>query len=548
MSVILRPYQQEIETGVFEAWQQPRADGPVNVLAVAPTGAGKTKIMASVIKKINDPTMSIAHRQELVSQISMALAQNEIYHRVIASDSVVRFCISRHIEEFGRNYHHDSSPDMVAGIQTLPRRKDNLVQVLNKVKVWNGDEAHHFCPNNQWGKGVELLPNAYGLGVTASPLRADRKPLGRMNGGLFDHMISGPSMRDLINLGYLSEYRLIAPTISIDRAQIPLSDATGELNQTKAREASHKSRIVGDIVDNYLKFAPGKRGIAFVVDIETAKETADRFNAAGAKAMAVSAKTPDKIRQDAIRRFSRGDISVLVNVDLFGEGFDVPAVEVVMMGRPTESFGLYLQQFGRALRIFEGKTYGIIIDHVGNWLRHGLPDAKRSWSLEADLRGTPRGKADPEVMPLRRCSACFAAYEAITITCPYCGNVEQPESRSGPEFVDGDLTELSPEYLAKLRGEISAVESGRALIPNNITDPVIIRAIENNFRKRQAAQLELRDTINLWAGVETKVHDRTDSQAYRLFYHRFGVDVSTAQTLKTAEMMKLTEQIREGFH
>ena len=507
-----------------------------------------TAIMSSVVKKIQEPTVSIAHRQELVSQISVALARNEIHHRVIASDSVIRFCISRHVEEFGKNYHHDKAPDMVAGIQTLPRRKKDLSQILHQVKMWNGDEAHHFCPDNQWGKGVELLPNAFGLGVTASPLRADRKPLGRINGGLFDHMVVGPSMRDLITMGYLSEYRLIAPTMSIDRSQIPLSEATGELNQTKAREASHKSQIVGDIVDNYMKFAPGRRGIAFVVDIETAKETAERFNAAGIKAMAVSSKTPDKIRQDAIRRFSRGELKVLVNVDLFGEGFDVPAVEVVMMGRPTESFGLYLQQFGRALRIFDGKLYGIIIDHVGNWLRHGLPDAKRLWSLEADLRGTPRGKRDPDVMPLRRCSACFNAYEAITNKCPYCGHVEEPESRSGPEFVDGDLTELSPEYLAQLRGEISNIQHGRAAIPHNISDPVIIRAIENNFRKRQTAQQELHDTINLWAGIQTQVHDRTDSQAYRIFYHTFGTDVSSAQLMNTAEMMKLTDQIREGFH
>ena len=582
MSIILRPYQEQIESGVFDTWQKPRADGQagtVNTLAVAPTGAGKTAIMSSVVKKIQEPTVSIAHRQELVSQISVALARNDIHHRVIASDSVIRFCISRHVEEFGKNYHHDNAPDMVAGIQTLPRRKDNLAQKLNQVKMWNGDEAHHFCPDNQWGKGVELLPNAFGLGVTASPLRADRKPLGRINGGLFDHMVVGPSMRDLITMGYLSEYRLIAPTMSIDRSQIPLSEATGELNQTKAREASHKSQIVGDIVDNYMKFAPGKRGIAFVVDIETAKETAERFNAAGIKAAAVSAKTPDKIRQDAIRRFSRGELKVLVNVDLFGEGFDVPAVEVVMMGRPTESFGLYLQQFGRALRIFDGKLYGIIIDHVGNWLRHGLPDAKRLWSLEADLRGTPRGKRDPDVMPLRRCSSCFNAYEAITSTCPYCGHVEEPESRAGPEFVDGDLTELSPEFLASLRGhveepesragpefvdgdltelspeflaslrgQVDAIQHGRAAIPHNISDPVIIRAIENNFRKRQAAQQELHDTINLWAGIQTQVHDRTDSQAYRIFYHTFGTDVSSAQLMNTAEMMKLTEQIREGFH
>jgi DNA repair protein RadD len=341
MGVILRPYQQDVETGIFEAWQKPRADNTVgtrNVLAVAPTGAGKTAIMSSVTKKITSPSASIAHRQELVSQISLALARNEIYHDIIAAEPVIRFCIGRHIEELGKNFHHAKAPVATAGVQTIIRRGDSLKQWCSSVGMWNIDEAHHVTPDNSWGKAVNMFPNAFGLGFTASPLRADRKPLGRALGGIFDHMVLGPTMRELIRMGYLSEYRLIAPTLSIDRAQIPISEATGELNQTELRKAAHKSTVTGDIVENYLKFASGMRGIAFVVDIEQAKETAERFNAAGVKAMAISSKTPDLIRQDAIRRFSRGDLTVLVNVDLFGEGFDVPAVEVVMMGRPTESF------------------------------------------------------------------------------------------------------------------------------------------------------------------------------------------------------------------
>lgn len=543
MTITLRPYQQQIQSDVFEAWQ----GGNKNVLAVAPTGAGKTAIMSSVTKNISDPSVSIAHRQELVSQISVALARNDIYHRIIASEQVVKFCISRHVEEFGKNFHHHNAPVATAGVQTIIRRGDSLRQWCASLKMWNIDEAHHVTPDNSWGKAVDMFPNAFGLGFTASPLRADRKPLGRALGGVFDHMVQGPSMRDLINTGYLSDYRLIAPTLSIDRSQIPVSEATGELNQTKTREASHKSQIVGDIVENYLKFASGKRGITFVVDIETAKDVANRFNAAGVKAMAVSSKTPDRIRQDAIRRFGRGDLTVLVNVDLFGEGFDVPAVEVVMMGRPTESFGLYLQQFGRALRMFDGKLFGIIIDHVGNWKRHGLPDAKRLWSLEQDLRGTPRGKPDPDVIPLRRCTSCFSTYEAITNTCPYCGHVEVPEARNGPEFVDGDLMEIDAETLAKMRGEVELIENGEPKIPYG-ADGAIVGALQKHFKARQLAQQELRDCINMWAGIQIQVHDRTESNAYRLFYHTYGMDVLTAQSMKTKEMINLTEEIRKGFH
>jgi DNA repair protein RadD len=548
MTVTLRPYQAEIETQIFEAWQRPRADGEkgaTNVAVVAPCGAGKTVIMSSVVSKIREPSASIAHRQELVSQISIALARNGIYHNLIAPEPVRRFCIGRHVEELGKNYYHAKAPAAVTGIQTLVRRGDQLKQWLPSVKAWNIDELHHCTPDNIWGKGVGMFPNAFGMGYTGTPIRSDRKPLGRVNGGLFDHMVLGPTPRELIKAGYLSEYRLIAPTLSIDRAKIKVSETTGEFNQDELREAAHKSQIVGDIVENYLKFTPGQRGIAFVVDIEQAVETAQRFVAAGVCAMAVSSKTPDLIRQDAIRRFSDGRLQVLVNVDLFGEGFDVPAVEVVMMGRPTESFGLYIQQFFRALRLFLGKLFGTVIDHVGNYIRHGLPDAARMWSLEQDLRGTPRGERDPDVLPMRRCSACFSVYEAITRTCPYCGHVEVPESRGGPEFVDGDLTELSPEFLAQLRGEVAAIETGSATLPYGVTDPRIIGAVQKNFRLRQEAQRELRDTINLWAGIETTVNERTESQAYSVFYHRFGVDVLGAQKMPRADMVKLTEKIRE---
>tara|TARA_R110000851_G_scaffold32845_2_gene87828 strand:- start:548 stop:2206 length:1659 start_codon:yes stop_codon:yes gene_type:complete len=551
MPVILRPeYQQPILNGIFENWQLPRVDaaaGPCNVLAYAPTGAGKTMIMSATVKSVDGPTVSIAHRQELVSQISLALAKNEIYHRIHASDAVIKFCITRHIEEVGANFHHDKAPDSVSGVKTLLNRAEPLAQYLNSVRAWNTDEGHHMTPKNQWGQASFLMPNAWGVAFTASPLRADRQPLGRVHGGMFDYMVRGPSMRKLIEMGFLSDYRLVAPTLSIDRSQIPVSEATGELNLTKTREASHKSTIVGDMVENYLKFAPGKRGIAFVVDIETAVEVANKFNEAGVKAMAVSSKTPDRIRQDAIRRFGKGELTVLVNVDLFGEGFDVPAVEVVMMGRPTESFGLYLQQFGRALRMFAGKLYGIIIDHVGNYKRHGLPDAHRNWSLEADLRGTPRGIPDPNVVPLTRCTECFSAYEAITSTCPYCQHVEEPAARNGPQFVDGDLSEIDAETLAMMRGQVLAVSGGEAVVPHNITDPRIIGAIHKNFRNRQTSQTELREAIELWAGVQTQVHGRTESNAYRIFYHKFGCDVLTAQSMKMPEMVKMTEEIRKEF-
>lgn len=533
---ILRQDQQKLEDEVYQAW----ADGFRNVLAVAPTGFGKTVVISDIYSKLDYCAVAIAHRQELVSQLSCALAANAIYHSIIASEAVIRFCIQRHIEEFGKNYHHPAAPVAVSSVQTIIRRADKLKNWLPKVQLWTIDEAHHVVPDNSWGKAVNMFMNAFGLGMTATPRRCDRKPLNKS----FHRMVIGPTVRELIDMGNLADYRLIAPTTSINTDNVKVSASTKEFNPDSLRKEAHKSTITGDIVESYLKFAAGMRGITFTVDVEQAMETAAQFNRAGVPAEAISAKTPDVVRQNAIRKFRRNELKQLVNVDLFGEGFDVPAVEVVSKGRPTMSEGLDSQQSGRCLRTAPGKTHGLIIDHVANWKRHGLPDAPKFWSLNDEA--AMKRKGAEQGIPVKVCVKCFAVFYAIDKVCPECGWEPVPEARSKPEFVDGDLIEFSPELLAQLRGEIQRVEHGGPRIPPNAT-PIIERALNNRWQERQETLHQLRECINLWAGIQTKVNMRTESQAYRLFYHRFGVDVLTAQTLKRPEMTKLTEQIRDEF-
>ena len=404
--------------------------------------------------------------------------------------------------------------------------------------------CHHVLRDNKWGKGVQLFSNAFGLGVTASPLRCDRKALGRARSGVFDAMVIGPSMRELIDRGYLADYKIFGPPQSIDTSRIRISDATGEYNQEELRREAHKSTITGDVVDHYLRLAPGKLGITFTVDVEIAVETAAAFRQKGVPAEAVSAKTPDTVRVALIDKFRRGEIKQLVNVDLFGEGMDVPAVEVCSMGRPTQSYGLYIQQFGRPMRPAPGKTHAIVIDHVGNVKRHKLPDRPREWSLDDEERGKKTKRAEDEI-PVTTCVSCFRAFEAVTKTCPYCGHVQEPASRDAPEFVDGDLVEYSPELLASLGREIAWID-GDPRVPVGVNGPVAVN-IRRNWHERQQAQGELRDTIALWAGIQRDVYDRSDSESYRRFYHMFGVDVLTAQTLNAADARKLTAIIRETF-
>lgn len=529
-----RPYQTELDAKIHNSWRQ----GARNTLAVLPTGGGKTWIFSNIIKNNTGPAVAIAHRQEIVAQISLSLAKHGVRHRLIAPNNVVKLINRLHMDELGRSFYNPSAAVAVAGVDTLIRRR-GLGGWFDSVTLWVQDEAHHVLAGNKWGAAASLFKNARGLGVTATPLRADGKGLGRHADGLFDDMAEGPGMRDLINGGYLSDYRIFAPPSNLDMSQVK-TGANGDWTQPGVKAAVGKSTVVGDVVTHYLRIAMGKPGITFAVDVETATDIAAKFNAAGVSAAVVSAKTADPDRVRILRDFKNGKYQQLVNVDLFGEGFDLPAVEVVSMARPTQSYGLYAQQFGRALRLSPGKPHAIIIDHVGNVIRHGLPDARKVWALDARER---RSKGpDPDVIPVKACPSCAAVYERIYKTCPYCGETPKPMARSGPEFVDGDLTEMDEATLAAMRGhsvdvgltspEYLAI-SGAGRLPH-----MVAMSAAKKFRAKQAAQTELRASIALWAGYQ-RAAGRPDSESYRRFYLGFGVDVLSAQALGTREAEKL---------
>lgn len=504
-----------------------------------------TVIMSSISTDVNEPACLIAHRQELVQQISMALARAGLRHNIIAAEKTIKVIISQHIREFGTSFYDRRAHLTVAGVDTLIARAKSLVQWANTVRIWMIDECHHALPNNKWGRAIKMFQRAKGVGFTASPVRSDRKSLAKSQGGVFTDMRVGPSMRQLIDQGYLCDYRIFGPPQSINVEDLKVG-STGDFTRGSLHAAAEQSTITGDIVEHYLKIARGKRGITFTVDVEAATKTAQLFQEAGVPAEAVSAKTPDTVRNEVIRKFQNGSILQLVNVDLFGEGFDVPAVEVVSMGRPTQSLGLFIQQFGRALRTMDGKSHGIIIDHVGNVKRHGLPDAVRGWKLENDESGRRSVIKDPDVMPVTTCVSCFMAFEAVTKVCPYCGHVHEPESRGEPKFVDGDLIEFGPELLAELRAAAAAVDGDPARLPSHLVGTPAEGAHYRRHGEKQLAQTQLRETIALWAGVR-RDKGMGDSEVYRRFFHTFGVDVLSAQSLGKADAEALNARIVERY-
>lgn len=555
----LRPFQQSVHDQCIAAWK----GGARTVLAVLPTGGGKTVLFSHIIRSTHAPVCAIAHRSELVSQMSLTLARYGVRHRVIGPRNLQKACSALHMRELDRAYYDPRSPVAVAGVDTLINRGDELRDWLPAVRLVVMDEAHHVLRENKWGKAFAMFPNARGLGVTATPLRADGMGLGVHADGVADAMIVGPTGRELIDMGYLTDYRVVAPPSDIDYSHVPVG-ASGDYSLPKLREVVHASNtIVGDVVRHYKKFADGQLGVTFNVDVEAAIEQAEAYRKAGVPAEVVHAKTPDDLRFNILRRFRQGEILQLCNVDLFGEGFDLSAVFSVSFVRKTESYGLYCQQFGRALRTMvdyggdwgaltdeerlsqiaaSKKPHAIILDHVGNVARHGLPDVARQWTL--DRRERKSRSAGTDVIPLRTCEnpECFAVFERFYKSCPYCGHTPIPARRSTPDEVEGDLVELDPAALRAIRGEIERVV---APVVRPFGMPyVVYKGLAKSHAARAAAQESLRETIALWAGFQRYL-GRSDSEAYRRFFYTFGTDVNTAQTLGAREAGLLNERIAE---
>ena len=532
----LRPYQQDSVEAVYHHWNA----GTQNVLLQMATGAGKTVTFCHVITEHDGYSIAIAHRSELVSQMSLTLARYGIRHRVIASAATCKIISALHMVEIGKDYTNPNARVAVASVDTLVNinADDALFKQTSLVIC---DEAHHCLRENKWGKAINTFTNKRVLGVSATPERSDRKGLGVDTDGIFDVLTIGVPMRWLIDQGFLSPYRIFAPPCDVDVSHVEVSKTTGDYNLTQLRKEVHKSRtLVGDVVSHYKRLAMGKLGLTFTVDVEEAVRVAAEYRANGVSAEVLTGKTPPMVRSNILKRFRNREILQLVNCELLTEGTDIPAVEVVSMARHTASFVLYCQIFGRALRPLEGKSHAIIIDHVNNVIRHGLPDARREWSLERGERKS-RGKRDDGI-PVRACLnvTCLAVYERIHKACPFCGHVPVPPDRSSPEVVDGDLTELDPAMLAHLRGEIQRIDAP-AQIPRNV-DGRVAQAIRNRHSERQEAQTALRERIALWAGYQKHL-GRDDVEAMRRFYFKFGTDIATAQTFSVRAAEELTARI-----
>jgi DNA repair protein RadD len=549
LASMLRTYQQKLKDMVYSLWNA----GNRNVLAVSPTGSGKTRTMQSIIADCTGMTMSIAHRRELVGQISLALAAVGCYHRIIAPEKTVKLIIALHVREFGRSFVHPSANHMVASVQTIMARLDQpeLLKLILQCQLWNMDEAHHIQDLNLWGRCTAEFKNAWGAGYTAFAGRGDRRALGRKteerpNGnGIFDAMAIGPSIEELIDLGFLVPCVIYGPPLSsIDTTGVPIT-ASGDYSQDKLSKAARKSTIVGDVVQHYHRFAAGKICATFCVDVGIAEDTTAAYLASGVPTALITDKTPDDVRFDIMADIRCGLLKQVVNVAILGEGVDIPVLEGVVLGKPTESEQDYRQMVGRVMRPHPGKTHGIIIDSVRNVERHGPPHRPPNHSLDAPGKRARGALRDPDEVPIRTCPACWRTSESWSYTCAHCGHTPPPMLHSRPEQVEGDLILYTPDLIDRLYGAANAV-MGPPRLPIS-AGPAAVAGARTMHHDRADAQASLRDAMAWWAGVQRDVYGRSDTESRIRFYRKFGVCVATAQGLGATPAIKLNDLIWEDI-
>jgi superfamily II DNA or RNA helicase len=298
----------------------------------------------------------VRHREELIKQAADKL-------EIITNDPVG-------IIKAGYPTNYDRQIQ-VASVQSLTRRLKHCPE-FDLIVV---DEAHHST-SRTYRDILNRFPNARVLGVTATPIRLDGKGFR----GIFDELICGVTVAELIASGSLSQYKYIATEVSMSVDGV--GKRQGDFKAEEVAKANPVAGLAGDVVKSYRDYLEGKQAVIFCINVEHSIAIAEHFKAAGIIAHHLDGNTPSMERADVMTQFRDKQIQVLTNCALFDEGLDIPSLDGVILARPTQSLSRFLQMVGRALRPCEGKDRAIIIDLAGNYERLGMPDDMRVWTLD----------------------------------------------------------------------------------------------------------------------------------------------------------------------
>ena len=288
----------------------------------------------------------------------------------------------------------------------------------------------HHLKSNSYMNILNYWPNAKVLGLTATPQRIDGKGFD----DIFDELILGPTMKQLIEAGFLSDYEYYAPE-SVDMEGVKKTG--GDYNAKESVDRVDRKVITGSAVEHYRKYADHQPAIASCVSIAHSEHVAQEFRDAGYKAIAVNSRMDQMQVRRAIAGLKDGSTEILTQCEMLGEGVDIPAATCLIGLRPTASLTIFLQHCGRVLRKAKGKDKAIILDHVGNWSRFGLPDDEREWSL----KGKPKGAKEPS--KYKRCPECLRPVAVSARKCEWCGYEWVYESQERmPAEVEGQLVSI----------------------------------------------------------------------------------------------------------
>lgn len=421
----LYDYQEDAVARVRESF----AAGNRAPLLVIPTGGGKTVIfshIAATMSARSKHATILVHRVELLRQTSKALDKSDVMHGLINPKYTANLL----------------APVQVASVQTLVKRMHKLPVSPDLVIV---DEAHHATAGT-WRKILDFYPKARVLGVTATPVRTDGVGLGVESGGIFDDIIIGPQIGELIAKGRLVKPIVYAPLERINLAGV--KKVAGDYDKHELAKRLDTPHITGNAVAHYAKLCQGTPAIVFCVDVEHAKHVANEFRGAGFRSFAVDGTMDDDDRRNILNGLGNNTVDVVTSCDLISEGTDIPAVGCCILLRPTESESLFLQQVGRGLRVIEGKEGCFILDHAGNVLRHGMPDEDREWSLEGKKKRGSRDSSDAGLR-VKQCPKCYAVHE-VAPNCPQCGHFYVVESAEIKQ-IEGELGQVTEQLAQKIK-------------------------------------------------------------------------------------------------
>lgn len=461
---ILRDYQETWIGGLRAAFSK----GFHSPLGVLPTGGGKTVCFSYLTSRLvqnGKRVVLLCHRDFLLEQISKTLAQFNVRHGLIASETLYDRRLMAH----------------VASVNTLVRNVQRFA-VPDYVIV---DEAHHCIAKSMWGKVIAAWrtanPALRVIGVTATPIRLSGEGLG----DVFDEMVLGPTTRDLIERGALSKYRLFLPQNPIDFSGIKIR--AGDYAKGEVSEAMQDRQIVGNTVSEYRAKLNGAPTVTFEVSVKNAVLMAEKFRAEGFTAAHIDGKmSKDEIRQ-VIRDFESGRLNLLTTCDIASEGLDIPGIIGVIQRRPTWSLMMDRQQKGRGFRLFPGKEEAIFIDQVGNAFKHGLPDDPKEWSLFGEAGRKGKKKTEDNV----------AARQCVPYEAPEAGRIRNVDHEKGDMI--GGCYAVSAAAAAKCREcETPFLVKARTIeeVAGSLSEVDVAKMRQQAVRD-QAAARTLEDLIRL---------------------------------------------------